>query len=232
MHLDARIDKWEESYQRSENFAFFPKEEVVKFLNRFVRRRLGVDQFSDIMDFSNGMRGLDFGCGIGRQTILMKEFGIDPFGVDISSTAIDIAKELARHFGFDDIIENCLVTEGISIPFEDGFFDISIAEAVFDSMRFDIARSVMHELDRVTSKFAFLSLISGDDGTHYREYDGEETVDTQHEQGTIQSYYNWDKIHRLIEGTGFSVAWCRLITEESIVSKYISRRYYLVLQKA
>ncbi|MFT5917937.1 MAG: hypothetical protein ACI81T_004454, partial [Bacteroidia bacterium] len=29
-------DKWDQSYARGENFIFFPKEEVVKFLNRFV----------------------------------------------------------------------------------------------------------------------------------------------------------------------------------------------------
>ena len=37
--LDIKKEKWEESYNRGENFIYYPKEEVVKFLNRFIRIR-------------------------------------------------------------------------------------------------------------------------------------------------------------------------------------------------
>lgn len=231
MKSEIYQDKWDESYRRSENFAFYPKEEVIKFLNRFVRKRLGIDRFSDIMDFSNGVKGLDYGCGIGRQTIVMQEFGIDSYGVDISRSAIDMARQLARHLHAGDMEMRFIVTNGTAVPFENSFFDITIAEAVFDSMHFNVARSVIREIDRVTKQLVFMSLISGDNDRHYREYEGDEIVEAAFEQGTVQSYYNWGKIQQLLEGTGFAVAWCCLMTEESVISRHISRRYYLVLKK-
>lgn len=75
-------NEWEESYKRHENFIFYPHDEVVKFLNRFVRKRIDIDEFIDILPMP--LKGLDFGCGIGRQTILMEEFGIEAYGIDIS----------------------------------------------------------------------------------------------------------------------------------------------------
>ena len=37
--------KWDSSYSRQENFLFFPKEEVIKFLNRFVRKKTEPNKF-------------------------------------------------------------------------------------------------------------------------------------------------------------------------------------------
>lgn len=229
--MDILKDKWEESYQRYENFMFYPKEEAVKFLNRFVRKRIGIDKFKDILDFSKGVRGLDFGCGIGRLAILMREFGIDAYGVDISSRAIQMAKELAVYFGYKDMIEKFILIDGTGIPFEDNFFDVTISEGVLDSMYFELSKKVMKELDRVTKHLLFISLISGDDDKHYREFNEEEIVEAQHEKGTIQSYYNWEKIQRLFDNTNFSITWCHLNTEKSITSKYKYGRYHLVLSK-
>ena len=38
------------------------------------------------------LKGLDYGCGIGRNTVLMEEFNIESKGVDISQEAIEKAK--------------------------------------------------------------------------------------------------------------------------------------------
>ena len=48
--METYVNKWEESYDRYENFILYPKEEYVKFLNRFVRKRIGIDKFVDILD--------------------------------------------------------------------------------------------------------------------------------------------------------------------------------------
>ncbi len=37
--MEPYSKQWEESYARQENFIFYPKEEYVKFLNRFVRKK-------------------------------------------------------------------------------------------------------------------------------------------------------------------------------------------------
>jgi SAM-dependent methyltransferase len=177
------------------------------------------------------LKALDFGCGIGRQTILLEEFGIEAYGIDISEKAIKMAKELAVYMGFPKLAERLRVYDGLKIPFEDNFFDFTISCGVLDSMHFELAKTLMKEVDRVTKKLAFITLISGDNDRFYREYNGEEIVETEHERGTIQSYYNWSKVLKLIEETSFSIKWARLITEEGINHKFKYGRYYIVLEK-
>ena len=230
--MDICKSKWQQSYLRNENFMFYPKEETVKFLNRFVRKRIAVDKFKDIMDFdAKQVKGLDFGCGIGRLTVLMKEFGLDAYGTDISPYAIKTARELALHFGYDDMEKKFFVTNGVKLPFSRGYFDVSMAESVLDSMPVVLAKKILKDIDRVTRSVCFISLISGDNSEHGREYSGEETVKTPHEKGTVQSYYNWNKIKSLIEGTNFTIAWAQLIATQSPLFCYKSSRYYLVLKK-
>lgn len=220
--------KWDESYNRNENHILYPKEEVVKFLNRFVRKKLDDTTFQDILKLNDrgGYCGLDYGCGVGRMTMLMHEFNIDSYGVDISKNAIKKAKGL-----FPILSKNFTVVYGESLPYEDSKFDISICESVIDSMHFTVAKKVIKELDRVTNKLTFISFISGDDSEHFREFSGEEFVQTKHEQNTIQSWFNWSKINELISNTNYKIKWANLITEESLTDRYKYGRYYLVLEK-
>ena len=229
--METYADKWEESYSRYENFIFYPKEEYVKFFNRFVCKRIGIDKFVDILDLEGGGRALDYECGIGRLTILIKEFGLDAYGVDICGNAIANARALAKHLGYPDMEDRFLIIDGNKLPFPDDYFQITISEGVLDSMHYELAKIIMKEIDRVTNTFAFISLISGDDSEHYREYAGEEVVRTEHEKDTIQNYFNIQKIRDLISSTGFKIKWCRLITEESVLDRYKGGRYYLVLEK-
>lgn len=205
----------------------------MKFLNRFVRKKIGVDQYIDIFDFSQdiGVKALDYGCGIGRLTILIQEFGLDAYGIDISSKAIAQARKLAEHFGYPDLRDNFIEGDGNSIPFPNAYFDITISEAVLDSMHFELAKIIMKEISRVTKKLAFISLISGDNSQRHREYAEEEIVRTEHEKETIQSYFNMQKIRELIGDTDFKMKWCHLITDESLLNRYKYGRYYVVLEK-
>jgi SAM-dependent methyltransferase len=215
--------KWDESYDRYENHILYPKEEVIKFLNRFVRKKIGDNNFQDVLQLNEAergiIRGLDYGCGIGRMTMLMHEFNINSYGVDISKNAIQKAKEL-----FPVLSNKFSEVEGEVLPFDDSFFDISICESVIDSMHYNVAVKVIKELDRVTGKLIFISFISGDDF-------GEEIVHTAHEKDTVQSWYNWARIESLISNTLLKIKWARLVTEESLIDRYKYGRYYLVLGK-
>ena len=116
--------EWDESYQRNENHILYPHDEVVKFLNRFVRKKMGDNVFSDILvkdDFDGrSIRGLDYGCGIGRMTMLLHEFNIEAYGVDISKNSIQKAKKL-----FPIIKNRYLLLDGNSVPFDNEYFDIT-----------------------------------------------------------------------------------------------------------
>ena len=138
--------EWNKSYDHFDNHIFYPKEEVVKFLNRFVRKKISDNLFKDILIKEKGnITGLDYGCGIGRMTMLMKEFNIDSYGLDISESAIKKARNL-----FPDMKEKFKVTDGENIPFPNQDFDIVICESVIYSMGFKIAKKVVSEFDRIT----------------------------------------------------------------------------------
>lgn len=46
---DIKKQYWEESYKRQENFMFYPKEESVKFLNRFIRKKIGFNSYGEFL---------------------------------------------------------------------------------------------------------------------------------------------------------------------------------------
>jgi len=234
--MDTRKSHWEESYSRGENFMYYPKEETVKFLNRFVKKKISVDKYVQLMDSPQKLRGLDFGCGIGRITILLHEFDIDGYGIDISENAIAEAKNLAKHFGFnlDGFFQSY---NGESIPFDDEYFDFTISEGVLDSMPFELAKKLIKDIARVTKQYFFLSLISAESAGMFRQvkdkefFDGEVEVEEAHEKGTIQSLFSRDKIKELIKDTGFEIKWCELHLVDSCLNMYHDGRWYLVLEK-
>jgi len=230
--MSIRKDKWEESYKRNENHIFYPKEECVKFLNRFVRKRIAIDEFRDIYSSSGEtIKALDYGCGIGRNSILLEEFGIETCGLDISRNAVGAARKHAIEYGYEGLAERINATDGHELAFGDNEFDLVLCDSVLDSMHFEIAQKLMKEFERVAKKYVFISLISGEDSSHYREYSGEEMVETSHEEGTIQSFFNYSKIENLVSNTGLSLKWGRLVSEESIVDRYKLGRYWLVFEQ-
>ena len=64
---------------------------------------------------------------------------------------------------------------------------------------------------------------------HYREFSGEEVVTTEHEHGTIQSYYNYHTILRLLNATSLTPREITLVRRESLVTRSYGGRYHLAL---
>ena len=234
--FDIKKKNWEESFSRGENFIFYPKEETVKFINRFIKKKNSYNQYTQILESSDKLRALDFGCGIGRMTILLKEFDIEGYGIDISKNAIQEANKLAQNFGYN--LENYFhVYDGEVIPFEQDFFDFTISEGVLDSMPFELAKKLLREIDRVTKKYFFLSLISHESINFFKQmknqsiFDGELEVQELHEKGTIQSLFSKSKIDELIKDTNFKIKFCELHKVEDLLRLEQYGRYYLILEK-
>jgi len=40
-------EAWEESYRRGDNFVFYPHEEVIRFVSKYIRKRVGLNEFVD-----------------------------------------------------------------------------------------------------------------------------------------------------------------------------------------
>ncbi|MCG3137374.1 MAG: hypothetical protein HJJLKODD_01218 [Phycisphaerae bacterium] len=230
-------DQWEESYQRGDNHMFYPKEEVVKFMNRYVRKRIGINQFKEVLlppqEAGTLLRGMDYGCGIGRMAILMQEFGLEAYGTDISEKSITLARQLAEHHGYPQMRERLTVGRGESIDYPDEFFDVIISEGVLDCMPHTTARKITGEISRVCKRLAYFSVDCGDNSEHYREYAGEEFFQNRNHTspGTMHNYYNWAKVQELLAGTRLNIRSAHMLIEQSVTSRFLHSRYYVIADK-
>lgn len=223
---------WEKSYENRDNFVFYPHEEVIRFVSKYIRKRTGLNEYVDVAPHEKGKRVLDLGCGIGRHVVYCHEMGLEAYGIDLSEVAIKVAREWAVQKQFANPQDLILQGDIISLPWGNNFFDYAVSHGVLDSMPFEIAKSACIELARamLVGGLFYCDLISGDDSQHAREFSGEEVVNTAHELGTIQLYFNMGKILAMIDGV-FEVVESNLIRREDVLRGGYTSRYHLVLRK-
>ena len=232
MIMENQQKQWDQSYFNRDNFLFYPHEEVIRFVSKFIRKRVGLREFKDVGKFARPPRLLDMGCGIGRHVIYGQVMGLEAYGVDLSQAAIDVAREWARQEGVPHPEERLRQGDIRQLPWSDHFFDFVVSHGVLDSMHFPIAQQVVSEVHRVVAPggLFYCDLISGDDSAHAREFSGEEMVKTTHEQGTIQSYFNHEKIKSLF-GQYFEIKECLLMKTTDVLRGSFRSRYHVVLRK-
>lgn len=160
------------------------------------------------------------------------DMGFDAYGIDLSDSAVRTAREWARKNGLPEPENRILQGDVRQLPWEHGFFQYAISHGVLDSMPFEIARAACIELARVmpSGGLFYCDLISGDDSRHAREFSGEEVVSTAHEEGTIQLYFNLEKIYSMIKGC-FEIEECNLTRRENVLCGGYASRYFLVLRR-
>lgn len=223
---------WENSYQRRENFVFYPEEEVVRFLSRYIRKRIGLDKFKNVAEgLSANPKILDLGCGIGRHISLSLDFGFDPFGIDLSSNAVKAAIDWTLARGWDG--RNQIVQGSVAdLPWEKESFDHVISHAVLDSMPFEIAKAGCAEVARVLKSggFFYFDVIAGHESGKGIEFNGELTITDAHETGTVQSYFDSGKIDEML-GASFKVLQRTQIVRTDFVSGRATGRWHIVCQK-
>jgi SAM-dependent methyltransferase len=229
MHLKSR---WEESYRDKENHLFYPEEEVIRFVSRYVRRRVGLEEFKDLHDFGRKPRVLALGCGIGRHVVFAHDMELDGYGIDLSEEAVRFARNWVNKRGLSNPQERIIQGSVEDLPWSDGFFDVVISHGVLDSMPFETACSAVEEVHRVlqTGGLFYCDLISGDNSDHAREYSGQQKIDEDFEEGTIQSYFNYCKIHSMLGGQ-FEEIDSFLIKREDVKKGHYSSRYHLTLRR-
>jgi ubiquinone/menaquinone biosynthesis C-methylase UbiE len=223
---------WEQSYLNKDNYMFYPHEEVVRFTSKHIRKRIGLKDFLDVNSYDSTPKILDLGCGIGRHIVYFHEMKLEPYGVDLSENAVKYAIKWAKENGLSEAEKRILQGSVAQLPWFDDYFDFMVSHGVLDSMSFETALLAMKEVHRVLKKngLFYCDLASGDDSIHFREFNGEEIVETNHEQGTMQSYFNFQKINELIDSF-FIIKEAILITHENCIANDYYKRYHLVLQK-
>lgn len=226
---DLRESAWNQSYERRENFLFWPHEDVIRFFAARIAKRTGLHDVMAVHGLDRPPRVLDLGCGVGRHVIFAHDMGCDAYGIDLSQSATKIAKNWASESGADP--SHIVVGSADKMPYDNGFFDFVISHGVLDSMPFEIARHVVVETHRVLSSQGrfYCDLISGDDSRFAAPFSGEIVVDATHEQNTIQSFFDEVKLRRLFEGL-FAVISLIHKRAERIVERRHSARWHVELR--
>lgn len=100
----------------------------------------------ELVDFNGfaGQRLLEVGCGIGTDLVRFARGGARCTGIDLSATAIELAR---RNFALHGLHADLEVGNGEALPFAEGAFDVVYAHGVIQYTA-DPARLV-HECHRV-----------------------------------------------------------------------------------
>lgn len=227
MTADAKPDAWEDSYGRRENFVFSPSDEVVRFVARRLRRRVGLDEVVDVAPAAAGSRVLDVGCGIGRNLVFGSQMGLQMWGFDLSQRAVEVARTWLERTEGAPVGERVVSADIRKLPWADGFFDHAMSDSVLDSMSIEIAAQGVAEVARVLKPggYFYCNLISTDGAPA-----DETVVTTRHEEGTIQSYFDETKARALLE-PAFEVLGCALHTIKDAASGATGGRWHFVLRR-
>jgi len=219
-------DAWDKSYDRKENYVFYPEDHVIRFVSRYIKKRTGVDDFTTIRPYKNG---LDLCCGIGRHMVFLDDYGFDVEGLELSDSAVKYAKTWFQKTGRDHLIPHIQIGSAAELPYKNEQFDFVVCCSALDSMHSSVAQKALDEVHRVLKKSGlfFFDLIASDTRNQTAN---DMVVESGHEQGTIQSYYDDIRIENLIRGQ-FHILEHFVLHTEYKTSKNSNSRNYVILEK-
>ncbi len=223
---------WNASYARGGNVCFYPHEEIIRFVNKFVRKRDGADTFHNIMQLSDDawerFRSLDLGCGMGRHVKFLDEFHLNPYGIDLSDTAVDYGKQWFRATGHFDLCDRLIVGSVAALPFENDSFHICVSHGVLDSMPRETAEAGLREAMRVLCRggLMYFDLIMDS-----QQGNLDQVVDSGYEKDTIQSYFTIESIYELIAQASANLKELKVIEWKDERGSVCSQRAHLIVEK-
>ncbi len=191
--------KWEEIYTQKFAGTWYPNEGVVKFVARYVQRRMGIDKYDVRKEIE---KVLDLGCGNGRHAVFFAEQGFNTYGIDISEEAIKIAKAWLDEKGLKADLK---VGDIEKLPFKDNSFDLVVLSGSLDHILFSKAKEIMKEVRRVSAPgaYVYVTLRSTEDSEFGRGEKVERNtfiLKEGYEKGIIQHYFDLEQIEELLGG--------------------------------
>lgn len=87
---------------------------------------VGMDDF--LGDLA-GKRILEYGCGLGRLTVLLAKSGAEVTAFDLSERSVEATRERVAFNGLSDRVE-VVAASGEHLPFADASFDLAVGKAV------------------------------------------------------------------------------------------------------
>ena len=196
-HSDTR-EKWDQAWSNLEAQPWYPDEQFVRFLARYISRRTGFD-VDDVSCMGESKPAvLDIGCGKGRHVVTLAELGIDAYGCDISEVAVAFARKWLES---RDLNGEIVRSDLGSIPFESGLFDAVACHGVLDHMLESDRSAGVVEVQRLLKPggYFFFSVISGDDSAYGNgDFIEEKTwsVSEGFEKNIPQAFFDIPRIER------------------------------------
>jgi 2-polyprenyl-3-methyl-5-hydroxy-6-metoxy-1,4-benzoquinol methylase len=232
--------QWDDTWSHMEAQPWYPDEQFVRFLARYVARRSGFGR--EDVRYAVPVRpvGLDLGCGKGRHVITMAELGIEAYGVDLSKVAVEFARQWLDSRKLQGEVRQGSID---AIPYNDGVFDFVVCHGVLDHMINDVRRRGIYEVRRVLKSggLFFFSVISNEDSA----YGGGQLIEEDtwilpdgFEKNIPQAFFSRERLARefalfeiesVVQSTAISLVGRSLIGSD----KHYSRddRYYVVAHK-
>lgn len=190
-------DDWDNVTTQKSGGRWSPAEPMIRMTARFIQRRTGIDSY-DVKRPTE--RVLDIGCGNGNHVMYFAEQGLSAAGIDISESAIDIARERANRRGLDVELET---GSAETLQWTDDTFDLVVSDGVLDHVSFIEAKHIVDEVQRVSTPnaYIFLSLRSTADSECGRGEQVEENtyvLQEGYEEGMIQHFFDRQHIAELL----------------------------------
>ncbi|MES2225815.1 MAG: class I SAM-dependent methyltransferase [Patescibacteria group bacterium] len=182
-------------------------------------------------------KGVELGCGKGRNSIWLAQQGYEMWGFDFSPVAIEEAKHRSTtvsdraHFLVQDATE--------AWNFDDASFDFGIdCFATTDIESEEGRKKAVKEMYRVLRPGAYLLayLLSPEDGFHKEMLEkrpASERNAFHHETGKFEKVFDDQDIQKTFEDSGFTIIKHERIAKTPVFygKSYPSSHHWLVLQK-
>lgn len=230
--IDLKKTEWENSYTRGENHVFLPSDEVVRFVSRYLRRRVDLDKVVDVLPRAEGSLVLDLGSGLGRNLLFGETMGLRMHGLELSSLAVSKSHQLLSKNGIIEPENRVKQGDARKLPWSDSYFDHALSDSVLDSMPLEVAQDAVKEVARVVKSggmfylnlVAKISLVGGGTSPDF------EIVKTTHEQNTYQTYFDSEKWQNLL-APNFEVVLSELHCVENISGQTTRGRWHIVCRR-
>lgn len=113
-------------------------------LAEYTRWSPGLAGVTEFLGDLRGKRVLEYGCGLGKLTVMLATDGAEVTAFDLSPASIDAT---GRRLEANGVVAKTMVAAGEALPFDDASFDVVIGESVLHHL--DVGKGPP-ELARVT----------------------------------------------------------------------------------
>lgn len=127
---------WDKQYHEKGYFIKYPDENLIRFMAKY---------FYDAPD-RKGIKILDIGSGVGRNTIYLAKEGFSAFGVEATYSGIEISERRQGIEGVNAVFKKADLTK---IPFTEEYFDAVVDIQAIQHNTYKEINEILHEIKRV-----------------------------------------------------------------------------------